>query len=1065
MTIRGVLCTRWALTLAVAPVSTSSLDQAQWGLPQTPSLVATDQRGALPDMGTLREIRFETHEGTWMNLDVSPDGRTIAFELLGSIYIMAIGGGEARQLTKGPAFDEHPQYTRNGRYIVFSSDRTGRVKLWRVPARGGTPTLVPRSKAAGFQVMPELDEAPLQRDTGTVWSPDGRIGVRTSATTDTAEMRVFDGCAGTMPKSFVLVARAAQRQAPLASAGDDCGDDVMPHSAFTPDGRAFITSYGGQFQRIEIPSGRTTVIPFHARVTVRVRPLVLFHHPISDDPVVHVRRIEHARLSPDGKHLTFTALNHVWVTTLLRETGRAPRPGGPAVDEPRRLTSLPMGEFEPTWSPDGQYVTFVSWTDDRGGEGAVYRVRADGTGPPERLTLEPGHYTDPAYTPDGKRLVAALHATRVYRRTIGTIDAHTQATDDELISIPAMGGAAVSQAMLEPIPSVESGFEFAAYGTLYFSHRVPGSVLRYRKDTRVQWRYNMGAVLGAPLGAALATADTVLRVTVSIPDTNGVVPNIYDVVLSPLGDRALVLANFRELYLVNVPPHRAGVVPSVTVGRHTSGWRKITSLVEGAEFPSWCADGRSFTYTFGHTVYVYDVARADSLVRDSVARAAAGGSSVGIAYRPMTVSIDVTAPRDVPTGTIAFRNARLITMRGDEVIEQGDIVVRDRRIVAIGPSGTVTVPPSARVVDVSGTTILPGFVDLHNHILPAPTVHHSRVWQFEANLAYGVLACRDPQANLLDFMTHEDMIATGAMTGPRYRNTGPGIGETDGDGIHSLTEARAIVQRYADTYQVQFLKEYGAKYRDAREWLVVAAAERNLNVTSHGHRRLKHLIANAIDGYGGYEHPVYTAPLYADVRQLLVATGITLAHSNWQWTGVDGYFSQTLTAADTARLLDWFPPTFAALQLRAWQHYRDKGVISAYNVWKMDSTLAQLVTDGGHLSVSDHGQLPGLGTHLQLWAYAKGGMRPLDILRAGTLRGAQALGLDGDLGALDVGKLADLVVLDANPLEDIHNTIRLKYVLLNGRLYDAGTLDVLWPIPRSMPVPWWRESIGQLGVR
>ncbi|HUH11610.1 MAG TPA: hypothetical protein VMK65_00815, partial [Longimicrobiales bacterium] len=825
--------------------------QAQTPAENDSAAAAAKKAKALPLIPT-RTLEFTAREGSWISLDLSPDGRTLVFELLGDLYTLPVEGGVAARITEGLAYDMQPRFSPDGSKLVFVSDRDGSEQVWIADADGGnaraltsgrresymSPVWTPDGRyvvavkgtqlwlyhtdggsgvqltghgsgnqpahigpafgadprylwvnrrgdlGGGFELtshehdlsarssareVADFQVGVLDRETGRVHirtheiqgalrpvpSPDGRWLVYATRYDARPALKLLDLESGE-ERWLVMDVQRDDHQG-----GGMRDRDVYPASAFTPDSRALITSFGGRIMRVAITSGAVTEIPFEAEVRQPMGPLVKFDYPVNDT-VLTASQIRGARPSPDGRRVVFSALDRLWVADL-------PAGDSAILRDARRLTDVgpETVEHAPVWSPDGRWIAYVTWHDSAGGD--IRRVRADGGGAPERLTPSPAFYDKLAYSRDGTRLMA-VRGSRMHRmRTLEDFGRHGGAAELEYVWLPASGG--------EP-----SRITWVGAGATQEGRNAPHSG---PDPERVYiWTGSEGLV-----SVRWDGTDARTLVKVSAPANPGArpggpPPTPDEVLLSPEGGRALVRAN-RNVWLITVPPV-GGEPPTVAVaGGSVVPTRRLTRV--GGDFVGWSEDGATAYWSIGRSFFRYEVARADSLVADSVAAArraspsgddappapgdsaaapdsaaaaqpadSTGGKKPRVAYEPLRADVEITLRKDRPEGVVALTGARLITMRGDEVIERGDLVVRDNRIVAVGPAGSVAIPADARVFDMAGKTILPGLVDIHAHTWVAWGVHRSQVSQFLAQLAYGVTTQRDPQTSSEDVLTYGD---------------------------------------------------------------------------------------------------------------------------------------------------------------------------------------------------------------------------------------------------------------------------------------------------------------------
>jgi imidazolonepropionase-like amidohydrolase len=422
-------------------------------------------------------------------------------------------------------------------------------------------------------------------------------------------------------------------------------------------------------------------------------------------------------------------------------------------------------------------------------------------------------------------------------------------------------------------------------------------------------------------------------------------------------------------------------------------------------------------------------------------------------YEPNRIDIAVVVPRDTPSGTAVLQGGRIITMRGNEVIENGDVVIRDDHITAVGRHGSVQVPAGAKIIDVRGKTILPGWVDMHPHIRPMWGVHRTQPWEYLSILAFGTTTTRDPSTITSDVLTWADQVSAGMMLGPRIYSTGmslPRVGQ-----ISSQNDARDVLRLYSEFFNTETIKQYETGDRQMRQWIITAAREQHLTSTTEGGGNFVLDLTQMIDGYPSQEHSWPVTPIYKDVVQLIVQSDLIDTPTIGDVENAWGYYGRQIEASQLDKIKRFDPRYLISSR----QFFREKNYYSldSFVFPRKAADFAKVVAAGGKVAMGSHSD-SGEATHADIWGIGSGGMPRMEVLRSSTLSAAEAMGHKSDIGSIEAGKLADLQVLDKNPLDDITNTLSIRYVMKNGRLYDANTLDEVWPRQRKLPQQWWNKE-------
>ncbi len=1081
--------------------------------PKKPAATTADsgdkEKKDLPLVPT-RTIEFSTDEGSWISLDVSPDGQTIIFELLGDLYTVPIAGGEAKKITSGMAFSSQPRYSPDGKLITFVSDRSGGENVWISNVDGSNPKQISHDEQVEFTspvFTPDGQYVVVSRESQFPWENyeiwmyhiKGGAGIQLTKgkgkpdATPREWLHAVGPALSNDGKYLYYASRkkglAYNAQFPLSQivrrnrmTGEEdtitdapesafrpavspdgtklvygtryetetglrirdiaTGDehwlkypiqrddqeslytrDFLPNYAFTPDGKELIVTWDGKIHRISIATGEVRDIPFLARVSRQLGPQLSFPARVEDGPVV-ARIIQSPVQSPDGKHVAFSALTHIYSMDLPQGT-------------PRRVTGTAAREFEPVWSPDGQWLAYVTWSEEGG---HIWKTRADGSGMPQQLTKVAAYYRDPAWSPDGQRIVA-LRTSRTAH--LEEFDEFGHSGTFDLVWLPSEGGdlsvIVPARGALHPHFGPEKDRVYAYSEGGLFSIRYDGTDRRTLiKATGKVWFPDPGKTDGEPA---------------------------EEIRLSPDGQWGLTRIS-GQLYVFPVP-HMGGEAPIINLDKAPLPLRKLSDV--GANYQDWADGGRIITWAVGSTFFrlpldkvVFEMPKKDDEKKDDDKKTDAKDDKKEEKKPPKLpieeIAVKVEVPRHKPAGTAVLRGARVITMHGDEILNDADIVIKDNRIAAVGQRGSVRVPDGAKVVDLSGTTIIPGFVDLHPHWLEIRrTVLDLENWSFLMNLAYGVTAGRDPQTDTDDMFIYQDLVDTGEILGPRAYSTGPGVfPDTD---FKSLDDANDVVARYKKFYRTDHLKSYLVGNRKQRQWMVQACLANHVMPTTEGGLDLKLNLTHVIDGFSGNEHSLPITPLYKDVVEFVSRSGINYTPTlivayGGPWA--ENYFFENTEVHDDSKVRHFMPHNLVDAKTRRREGWfrNDEQVFP-----RLAAQDAKIIKAGGKVLIGSHGEFQGLGYHWEMWALASGGMGNMEVLRSATIHGAEAIGLAQDLGSIEAGKLADLIVLNKNPLDDIHNTNTIRYVMKDGELFEGDTLNQIWPVEKPLaPMWWWNEK-------
>jgi Tol biopolymer transport system component/imidazolonepropionase-like amidohydrolase len=966
---------------------------------------------------TPRSVHLTLHEGTNMAAAMSPDGRTIAIDLLGTLWTMSAQGGaatpitdiflDARQpswspdsrriafqayrdstwqiwvvdadgkelkpVTSSPYDDREPTWSPGGDRLAFSSDRGGSYDIWVLTVATGAVRQI--TTAPSNEFMPSWRSA-----TEIAYVSDRRDapGIYSSAAATTAGPEAFvasaDGALAAPafgPNGGVAFNAIAGSHSRLMIGERNIADpdeDVFPfRPQWLPNGDVLYTA-DGKIKRRPAAGGAARAIEFSAEVSFTRPAFTPKRHRFDLAGPQPVRGIMHPALSPDGRQIAFAALGDLWLM--------------PVDGTPRRLNADPALDTAPAWSPDGTALAYAS---DRSGAMNIW-IRDVQSGADRQITRLPVAATLPAWSPDGAR--------------IAFVDA-----DGQLQIVDVASGAVrkIHDHLNEP-------------GRPSWSPDGSAVVVSSLKVYSTRFREGTNQVLRVPIdGSRDRWFDPAPHKSIGMRED-------YGPVWSPDGAQMAAIVD--------------GLLTAWPVGRDGAPLgppRPLSTDLAGS--PTWTGDSRQILYQTDTGMKIVDVG-ARRVAREIAPR----------------LTWTQAPPQYVVSGagatgqTMTVHAGRFWDGRSDALQRDVDIVIEGNRIRSVeqhrpGRAGTV--------IDASNETVIPGLIEIHTHLSQNFGEALGRMF-----LSWGITTVRNPATNTFEAMEFRESFESGARVGPRLITTGEPF---DGTRIYypggtSLGDTGQVPLelQHARDFGYDFIKTYVRLPDLMQKRIIEAAHAMGMPVTSHelypavayGADGVEHIRGTSRRGYS----PKVTALMrsYRDVIDLLTASHMTLTPT----IGIQGGFRlQTLrdpSWIDDPRIQKLYPQAVA----RRWQdETRTPPTAAALEeaqrlVAPQEHTVYQVVRGGGRVTAGTDAPINpyGLSLLMELENYASGGLTPLEVLRTATMASAEAMGVSADIGSIEPGKLADLTCIDGDPLQDIRNLRRVRRVIKDGNVYEVSSL-------------------------